>query len=123
MLSASVGKWSVDVPRIPIVRPSEILTNKTALVSMTWNDLNFTPTANQRLPRLAGRASRIDSKAPMGSSPNPFKARIKGLLGTSLTSGRTNCRLSPRPPAKPVTKNIGGPPIGKSSAAITKQVT
>ena len=48
-------------------------------------------------------------------------AAIRGNVDRSFSEvGSTRARLIPAPPARPVTKNAGGPPIGASMAAKTK---
>jgi hypothetical protein len=81
------------------------------------------PPANQKVPSSGGKKTFSSRSRSIGSpiSAAGSSAMMKGYVGNCAgSSGMTSPRLMPRPPAMPVRKKAGGPPIGPLKPPNTK---
>ena len=83
---------------------------------------NLMPAASQKAPCPGGMSVPISFSCSMGSPPVPVIALTRGKLVTAAGSrGVSNLRLKPMPPASPVMKRYGGPPMGMEMARKPKK--
>src|SRR4051794_17489697 len=124
---SSGGRVSVDRPSRSISTSLPSLIVNSAKLSISLNEVNWTPAAIQYSP-IAGAmtplwlswAIALETWSPTSAvgvelGPAPVAQAIKGNCASCPTGGITSARLNPKPADNPVTKKNGGPPSSASS--------